>query len=392
MASRTTRSRNRRIIDSLILGTRPGSMTNPRPGWGNFHWRFEKLSRDEQISNRTRKLQISSEEFEFYLDKGLEKCKVNGTIVACSPRDEPDQFLEFRFRFNERISEDKVRIRMKIFTIQASSDKRPCYNYDSQAIPLKKVPSQSHESDGKTILYHQWTCPSHLNSCDFKLPFEVELLIEYLGSTKTDSELISTVPTLKDTMSNLYLNEDMSDVKLICGENEFPCHKFILSNRSDVFKTMFSIKNCKENQEGSVTINDVSAETMQIFLKFLYRDELNTEDVDCDLLIAAEKYNFKALFEICTKHLEDKIDGSTVMEIIFAAHLVNSEQLLKTASNFILRNRGSIRKCELWNKIKNDRLEIAAKVMELMVFGQEELEPLLPTIRPLRRRPLFFAK
>ena len=40
-------------------------------------------------------------------------------------------------------------------------------------------------------------------------------------------------------IKDLCFNDDLSDCKIICEEQSFPCHKFILSLRSDVFKTMF---------------------------------------------------------------------------------------------------------------------------------------------------------
>ena len=43
------------------------------------------------------------------------------------------------------------------------------------------------------------------------------------------------------------------DVTLICGDKRFPCHKFMLSARSDVFKAMFSHENTKEGQTNEVS-------------------------------------------------------------------------------------------------------------------------------------------
>ena len=45
-------------------------------------------------------------------------------------------------------------------------------------------------------------------------------------------------PSFSQSMSSLFLDQASSDVKIICGEEEFPCHKFVLCSRSDVFKAM----------------------------------------------------------------------------------------------------------------------------------------------------------
>ena len=134
---------------------------------------------------------------------------------------------------------------------------------------------------------------------------------------------------------------------------------------------MFAMSDSKEEQNGIIEIEDISAKTMKTFLNFMYKDDLEIEEIDCNLLIAAEKYNFKRLFNICLKQIEKMIDANTVMEITIAAYLVDNKQLLMKASEFIFKNRGSIKKCELWDQIKSKHPAIAAKVMDLMVFDEE---------------------
>ena len=220
--------------------------------------------------------------------------------------------------------------------------------------------------------------------------FLLEVRIEILQGAETPevlevpelpdlSYLQDDEPSLVEKLSTLHLNEDLSDIKIVCDNVEFPCHKLILSSRSEVFKTMFNLKNSKENLEGIIQIDDVSAETMRTFLKFLYKDELKPEEIDCNLLIAAEKYDFKRLYNICSKYLERKIDANSVMETTVTAYLVDDKHLLQEASNFIFKNRGSIRRCQIWDQIKSKHPAIAAKVMDLMVFdnkteGHEDTE------------------
>ena len=177
-------------------------------------------------------------------------------------------------------------------------------------------------------------------------------------------------PTLAEALKNMYSTEDC-DVKISCEDGEFPCHKSILSSRSDVFKTMFTLDS-KEGQNGIIEIKDISAQTMESFLKFMYEDDLEEDEIDCNLLIAADKYNFKRLFNICLKQIERIIDVTNVMEITVAAHLVDNHELLEKASNFIFEKRGSIQKCELWDQIRKKNPEIAAKVMDLIVFDREK--------------------
>ena len=43
-------------------------------------------------------------------------------------------------------------------------------------------------------------------------------------------------------LRELYLNKELSDVKVICNEKVFECHKIVLSSQSDVFKAIFDDK------------------------------------------------------------------------------------------------------------------------------------------------------
>ena len=186
--------------------------------------------------------------------------------------------------------------------------------------------------------------------------------------------LSDTEPTLEEALKKMHL-ETPSDVTIICDEEKFPCHKTILSARSDVFKVMFSMPDSKEQQHGVVKIDDVSAKTMKTFLKFMYTDDLEEEEIDCNLLIAADKYDFKRLFNICLKPIEQDMCCANVMEITVAAYLVEHrcKNLLKKASDFIFEygRVGLIEKCPYWDQIYSKYPAIAAKVMNLVLFGEE---------------------
>ena len=74
---------------------------------------------------------------------------------------------------------------------------------------------------------------------------------------KLDFSPVTEQPVkLGDQLSEAFSSGEFSDVTLVCGEKQFPCHKFILSARSDVFKAMFSHENTKEGQTNTVRTTD----------------------------------------------------------------------------------------------------------------------------------------
>ena len=81
----------------------------------------------------------------------------------------------------------------------------------------------------------------------------------------------------KRLSEKMFLKDDFSDVKILCNGKTFPCHKVILSNQSEVFKSMLS-NGCGsmiEASTGEIKIKDISAETMESLLYFLYFDHEN---------------------------------------------------------------------------------------------------------------------
>ena len=114
----------------------------------------------------------------------------------------------------------------------------------------------------------------------------------------------------------------------------------------------------------------MSADTLRVFLKFLYQDEVRFQDVDCGLLLAADQFRVKRLINICSKHLKEAINHINVLEITGAAWTTQNEDLLKAASKFIFDHRGSIKKSGLWDQIKVQHPGIVEKVMDLIVFEE----------------------
>ena len=210
-------------------------------------------------------------------------------------------------------------------------------------------------------------------SSNVQVSVDLQLHINNAKPKLTDK----TEPSLAEAIGNLYFDNEFSDIKIICDGKEFPCHKLLLSLRSSVFKAMFSsdLKISDAEDESTLKIDDISAGTMTQFIKFLYTDELKSEDIDANLLIAANKYDLKRLVNICVKHLESIIDVENVMEITFTAYLIDNDQLLQKASKFISNNIGTIKKPEQWDQINKTYPHIAKKVIDLILFDNQPSPP-----------------
>jgi speckle-type POZ protein len=96
---------------------------------------------------------------------------------------------------------------------------------------------------------------------------------------------------------DIWNSEEFSDLKIVCGNDTFFCHKNILVTRSDVFAAMFDSKT--EDEKIVVQVDDFDAKTMKTILAFIYCNDIDQRDVDIDVFLAAVKYNLPGLEECC---------------------------------------------------------------------------------------------
>jgi hypothetical protein len=131
----------------------------------------------------------------------------------------------------------------------------------------------------------------------------------------------------KRVSEKLFLQDEFSDVKILCEDKIFPCHKVILCSQSEVFKSMLSNTNMVEASSGEIKIAEYSADVMESLLYFLYFDEENLmakeNKITIDLLVAADYYNIADLIAICVKHLKGNLSEGNVVEILTQCYKIN---------------------------------------------------------------------
>ena len=196
-------------------------------------------------------------------------------------------------------------------------------------------------------------------------------LFDFRFSFIKPKELYIEGPLFSQTISSLFLDETSSDIKIICGDEEFPCHKFVLCSRSDVFKAMLEGENYKEGQDGILEINDTKPQIMKTFLKYMYSDTFDTKAIECDLLYLANKYNVPRLVSECAVGLSFNITVDNFIEVLKAAYLINNELLFNAALNKIKKKEIILYK-EEWNGLKNELRGLGDKVAECLMFEDDE--------------------
>lgn len=143
-------------------------------------------------------------------------------------------------------------------------------------------------------------------------------------------------------------NPVYSDIKLICGDQQFSAHRCILASRSCVFKSM--LKSLRLNVSGCLVIKDTTPAVFEIFLKAIYGYvDYNFEEQVDKIVALANKYQCYDIKYACEKILVKQINNKTALRILQLADECNLEPLKTQALKYI----GDNNKAVLTNAEKN---------------------------------------
>ena len=203
-------------------------------------------------------------------------------------------------------------------------------------------------------------------SIDIKLGF---LPLDYLSSPKpTDIEgKVSRdgAHALSQDMGAMMKDTNIADFTIKCDGKEFFAHKLILSARSSVFAAMFSHEGTKESETGEVTVTDCEADTMDMFLKYIYTGELPeaTFEVAEKLVNAATKYQVQPLIAACIDILGANMDEDNAIRVAIVSDIYNIEGLKKDALAKIRASKKPLKNMKGWNDL--DKLsDLKAEILD----------------------------
>lgn len=125
--------------------------------------------------------------------------------------------------------------------------------------------------------------------------------------------------SLVDCNTKLVNKETNSDVSFVFKNSnaKYFAHKLFLSNRSDVFKTMFYGNITKATTTSdSIEIEDIQPKIFLQILHFIYTDQIDLDDSNfAEIVYASEKYNIQFLQSICAKFLSERLNLDNVCSL-----------------------------------------------------------------------------
>lgn len=177
----------------------------------------------------------------------------------------------------------------------------------------------------------------------------------------------STRSMINDRMSNDFLqmltSGNHSDLVLKCDGNVFPCHKSILAARSAVFEAMFQHE-MTEQRLSEVIISDMSPDTVQEMLEYIYCGKFLENSNTASLLAAADKYDLQELKSACEALLGQSTNLDNCVDHIVLADTHSAVDLKRSSLTYIVSNLNKIVKMPNWQTQLSDHPQIMAQIIQ----------------------------
>ncbi|KAG1328092.1 BTB/POZ domain-containing protein [Cocos nucifera] len=155
-----------------------------------------------------------------------------------------------------------------------------------------------------------------------------------------------------------------------CPSPAVPAHRAVLISRSPVFKAMLE-NEMEESRSGMIKIHDVSYDVLRYFVHFLYTAEvLLDEQLACDLLVLAEKYQVKHLKAFCEKFMTSKVNNDNAIAHYAFAHRHNAKQLLEAALSLIMDNMATLTEREEYKELVEKDPRLVVEIYEAYLTRQ----------------------
>ena len=136
--------------------------------------------------------------------------------------------------------------------------------------------------------------------------------------------------------------KNFSDVILKCNGQQFPCHKIVLSARSDVFKAMLE-NEMKEAQDNVIELVDSTPEIVSMMVEHIYTGKIpevsQLKQLAPEILHVAVKYNLPSLVAVCEEVMLSELKSSNAIKtFIYVDRYTPTSKLREQVLKFLCRN------------------------------------------------------
>jgi len=186
----------------------------------------------------------------------------------------------------------------------------------------------------------------------------------------------SVTPTLlkgklTGDLKKMLENNKFSDFRIICQGEVIPCHRAILSSRSEIFGAMLE-HNMKESETGEVEINDFNLRTMKAVVLYMYTGEVEQSQENAEQLMkAADKYGLEELKKSIEDELLEGVRIENAIDMFVLGDAVHADKLRATSKETIVRNAVAIVKIDGWKEALGRFQDLTLEILESVINCKE---------------------
>ncbi|CAM0905714.1 unnamed protein product [Alopecurus aequalis] len=149
-----------------------------------------------------------------------------------------------------------------------------------------------------------------------------------------------------------------------------PAHRVILTSRSPVFRAMLD-NEMEESRSGIIKIYDVSYDVLRAFVHYMYTAEaLLDEQMACDLLVLAEKYEVKHLKTYSEKFITSKVNNDNAIAYYAFAHRHSAKQLLEASMSALVESMTTLAERKEYKELVKKDPRIVVEIYETYMSRQ----------------------
>uniref|UniRef100_M8BAC7 BTB and MATH domain-containing protein 43 n=1 Tax=Aegilops tauschii TaxID=37682 RepID=M8BAC7_AEGTA len=139
----------------------------------------------------------------------------------------------------------------------------------------------------------------------------------------------------------------------------------------------------EESRSGVIKMYDVSYDVLRAFVHYMYTGEaLLDEQMACDLLVLAEKYEVKHLKTYCEKFITSKVNNDNAIVHYAFAHRHGAKQLLEASMSALMDSMPTLAEREEYKELVERDPRILVEIYE--TYGAHATQE-AKTVKPIHR-------
>ncbi|XP_024074371.1 kelch-like protein 30 [Terrapene carolina triunguis] len=205
----------------------------------------------------------------------------------------------------------------------------------------------------------EWALPEdrtmvrNVDDFDFSLPSHPQAILEGLRSLRS--------------------NPKLSDVTLLVGGHEFPCHRSILALCSHYFNAMFT-GDFIESISAHVEIKEVDPVVMETLIDFAYTGKITINQGNVEALIrTSNQLHFPTIQKVCSRYLRQQMDATNCLGICEFGENHGCPEVSSKAWAFLQENFEAVSHQEEFLQLSKERLVVYLSDDLLQVQEEQSL-------------------